>query len=102
MLKVPLGTLFLELMMKKIAACSFALTSFVGIIVSSSSMVIYNEPIWNPLDLLKKFLAEGGSGNRAGVFFIATAFALAQLGTNIAANSVSAGSDTTALLPRFM
>lgn len=65
-------------------------------------MVIYNEPIWNPLDLLKKFMAEGGSGNRVSVFFIATAFALAQLGTNIAANSVSAGSDTTALLPRFV
>lgn len=65
-------------------------------------MVIYNEPIWNPMDLLKRFLAEGGAGNRTGVFFIAAAFALAQLGTNIAANSVSAGSDTTALLPRFM
>lgn len=87
---------------RECTACSFALTSFVGIIVSSSSTVIYNEPIWNPLDLLEKFMDEGGSGNRVGVFFIATAFALAQLGTNIAANSVSAGSDTTALLPRFM
>ena len=69
----------------------FAFTSFVGIIVSSSSVVIFGgDPIWNPLDLLQSFLNEGGSGNRAGVFFIATAFALAQLGTNIAANSVSA------------
>lgn len=33
---------------------------------------------------------------------IALAFALAQLGTNIAANSVSAGTDLTALLPRFI
>lgn len=65
-------------------------------------MVIYKEAIWNPMDLLKRFMVEGGAGNRTGVFFIATAFALAQLGTNIAANSVSAGSDTTALLPRFM
>lgn len=69
----------------------FAFTSFVGIIVSSSSVVIFGgDPIWNPLDLLQSFLNEGSSGNRAGVFFIATAFALAQLGTNIAANSVSA------------
>jgi NCS1 family nucleobase:cation symporter-1 len=30
------------------------------------------------------------------------AFALAQLGTNIAANSVSAGTDMTALLPRYL
>jgi NCS1 family nucleobase:cation symporter-1 len=80
----------------------FAATSFVGIIVSSSSTVIFNEPIWNPLDILSKFLDEGGSGQRFGVFIIAAAFTLAQLGTNIAANSVSAGSDMTALLPRFI
>lgn len=82
--------------------CGFAFTSFIGIIVSSSSMVLYNEPVWNPLQLLGRFLDEGGSGNRAGVFFIATAFSLAQLGTNIAANSVSAGTDMTALLPRYL
>ncbi|KAI9767763.1 MAG: hypothetical protein M1840_005444 [Geoglossum simile] len=82
--------------------CGFAFTSFIGIIVSSSSTVIYKEPIWNPLELLGRFLDEGGSGTRAGVFFISFAFALAQLGTNIAANSVSAGTDLTALLPRFI
>ncbi|KAH8115277.1 permease for cytosine/purines, uracil, thiamine, allantoin-domain-containing protein [Phellopilus nigrolimitatus] len=80
----------------------FAITSFIGIIVSSSSTVIYNETIWSPLDLLTRFLDEGGHGTRAGVFFISFAFALAQLGTNIAANSVSAGTDMTALLPRFI
>lgn len=69
----------------------FAVTSFIGIIVSSSSVVIFGgAPIWNPLELLTSFLNEGSSSNRAGVFFIASAFALAQLGTNIAANSVSA------------
>ncbi len=36
------------------------------------------------------------------MFVIALAFALAQLGTNIAANSISAGTDFTALLPRFV
>lgn len=60
----------------------FATTSFIGILVSSSSVIIFGgDPIWNPLDLLTKFLDEGGSANRAGVFFIAAAFALAQLGT---------------------
>lgn len=42
------------------------------------------------------------SGTRFGVFVIAASFALAQLGTNIAANSVSAGTDMTALLPRWL
>ncbi|KAK1249469.1 hypothetical protein MKX07_002985 [Trichoderma sp. CBMAI-0711] len=80
----------------------FAITSFIGIIVSSSSTVIYHEPIWSPLDLLGRFIDDGGSAQRFGVFVIALAFALAQLGTNIAANSVSAGTDMTALLPRYI
>ncbi|KAI0970101.1 permease for cytosine/purines, uracil, thiamine, allantoin-domain-containing protein [Xylaria arbuscula] len=82
----------------------FAVTCFVGIFVSSSSVVIYpgTEPIWDPLDLLERFIDDGGSAQRFGVFVIAFAFALAQLGTNIAANSISAGTDFTALLPRFI
>jgi nucleobase:cation symporter-1, NCS1 family len=80
----------------------FAFTSFVGIIVSSSSAIIYNEPVWNPLDLLKNFLEDANGGTRFGVFIIAVAFTLAQLGTNIAANSVSAGTDMAALYPRYL
>ena len=81
----------------------FAVTSFIGIIVSSASAVIYDgDALWDPLDLLGKFIDDGGSGQRFGVFIISLAFALAQLGTNIAANSVSAGTDLTALLPRFL
>ncbi|KXJ92014.1 permease for cytosine/purines, uracil, thiamine, allantoin-domain-containing protein [Microdochium bolleyi] len=82
----------------------FAATSFIGIFVSSSARVIYpdDKPIWDPLDLLEKFINDGGSAARFGIFVIAAAFALAQLGTNIAANSISAGTDMTALLPRFI
>lgn len=88
----------------------YGLTSFIGIIVGSSSAVIYpnRDATWNPLELLGNFMTNGESGgigshgNRVGTFFIAAAFALAQLGTNIAANSISAGTDLTALAPRFM
>lgn len=79
----------------------FAVTSFIGIIVSSSSSVIFNQPVWNPLTLLGMFLENATSAERFGIFVIASGFALAQLGTNIAANSVSAGTNLTALLPRF-
>lgn len=34
----------------------FSLVSFIGIIVSSSSTVLYGESIWNPIDLLGRFL----------------------------------------------
>ncbi|CAF3115429.1 unnamed protein product [Rotaria sp. Silwood2] len=82
---------------------SFSVTCFIGVIVGSSSNVIFGQAIWNPLDLLGKFLDnQPTAGTRAGVFFISVAFALAQLGVNIAANSVSAGSDLTALLPKFL
>lgn len=81
----------------------FAVTSFIGIIVSSSSAVIYGgEPVWDPTELLERFIDDGSSAQRFGVFIISLAFALAQLGTNIAANSVSAGTDLTALFPRFL
>ena len=73
-------------------------------IVSSSAAVIYGEPVWSPLTLLEKFLNDSNvtGATRFGVFVIAFAFSVAQLGTNIAANSVSAGTDMTALLPRFL
>jgi NCS1 family nucleobase:cation symporter-1 len=81
---------------------SFAITSLFGILVSSSSAVIYGVSVWNPVDLLGKFMEDGGSAQRFGVFMIAFALAFAQLGSNIAANSVSAGTGLAALVPRFI
>ncbi|TFL02698.1 permease [Pterulicium gracile] len=82
---------------------TFSLTSFVGIIVSSSSQAIYGEAIWSPIDLLARFLdGNPSSATRFGVWFIAFSFVIAQLGTNISANSISAGCDLTALLPRYI
>lgn len=80
----------------------FSLTSLIGILVSSSSTILYGETIWSPLDVLARFLDNYSSGNRAGVFFISLAFCIAQLGTNISANSLSFGTDVTALLPQYM
>ncbi|CAH2351652.1 allantoin permease [[Candida] railenensis] len=80
----------------------FSITSLIGILVSSASTILYGETLWSPLDVLGKFLDHYTSGNRAGVFFISAAFALAQLGTNISANSLSFGTDCTAMLPRFI
>jgi len=82
---------------------SFSLVSFIGIIVSSSSQTIFGEAIWSPIDLLGRFLDDSPShATRFGVWFISFAFIIAQLGTNISANSISAGCDLTALFPRFI
>lgn len=85
---------------------TFGITSFVGIIIASSSSVIYPERglIWDPVELLGARLDTSpyDSGARAGVFFIALAFIIGQIGVNIAANSLSAGHDLAALVPRFI
>lgn len=83
---------------------TFSITSFLGIIIASSSNVIYGELIWNPVDLLGERLNRNpyGSADRAGVFFIALAFLIGQIGTNVAANSLSAGHDLAAIMPRYI
>ncbi|KAI0261666.1 permease for cytosine/purines, uracil, thiamine, allantoin-domain-containing protein [Gloeopeniophorella convolvens] len=83
---------------------TFTIVSFIGIIVSSSSQVIFGEPVWSPIDLLNMFLDDNPShATRFGVWFISTAFIIAQeRSTNISANSISAGCDLTALMPRFI
>ncbi|GAA5837248.1 hypothetical protein JCM11251_004945 [Rhodosporidiobolus azoricus] len=81
----------------------FAITSLIGIIIASSTESIFGEFVWSPLDVMNGFLEQSNSsGTRAGCAFISIGFIVAQLGTNISANSLSAGCDTTALLPRFM
>lgn len=80
----------------------FSITALIGILVGSASEVLYGAPTWSPLEVLDNFLDNYTPGNRAGSFFLALAFALAQLGTNISANSLSFGTDVTAVLPRFL
>ncbi len=76
----------------------FSITSLIGLIIGSSSKVIYGEEIWNPLELLNTFLNNmPSSATRAGVFFISLSFCLAQLSINITGNSISAGCDLTQL-----
>jgi cytosine/uracil/thiamine/allantoin permease len=46
----------------------FSLVSFIGIIVSSSSVVIFGEAVWSPIDLLGMFLDnDPSSATRFGV-----------------------------------
>lgn len=57
---------------------------------------------WDPIAHLSRFLENGPSGGaRFGVFFIALCFIYVQLILNLSANSIGAGCDMTALLPRW-
>ncbi|PQE32553.1 NCS1 nucleoside transporter protein [Rutstroemia sp. NJR-2017a WRK4] len=79
----------------------FTLCGTIGIITTSASGVIYGELYWDPLKIIAKWL-DNGHGGRAAAFFAATAWYIAQVGTNITANSISAANDLTVLFPRYI
>lgn len=81
---------------------SYSCTCLIGILVCSAANYMYDESYWNPLDVLSRFLDHQTPGNRAGVFLLGTCFTIAQLTSNIAANSLSAGTDMTAIFPKFI
>jgi len=68
--------------------------AFIGVAVTSASIVIFGQPIWDPIELVKRI---GG----AGVVIAATLCVLcAQLHTNMAANVVSPSNDFSNLSPK--
>ena len=79
----------------------FTMCAVVGIVTTSATQIIYGKLIWNPLMIIEKWLANG-HGGRAAAFFAATSWYIAQVGTNITANSISAANDLTVLFPRFI
>jgi len=76
----------------------FTFISFIGIAASSAGQAHYklSSIPWDPAVLISLW------PNRACRFFAAASFALASLGANISANSLSAANDFTALAPRFI
>ncbi|EIN05896.1 NCS1 nucleoside transporter family [Punctularia strigosozonata HHB-11173 SS5] len=75
---------------------AFTFCGFIGMAVTSAGIHLYGEVLWDPLRLIDKW------DNRAAAFFASFAFVLATLGTNISANSLSAGNDMAALLPKYI
>jgi NCS1 family nucleobase:cation symporter-1 len=70
------------------------LYSFIGVAVTSASVVLFGEAIWDPVTLLGKF-------NQPVVALIALiALLIATLNTNVAANVVSPSNDFSNLNPR--
>ncbi|KAH8701630.1 putative uracil permease [Talaromyces proteolyticus] len=76
----------------------FTFIAFIGIAVSSAGQARYHtESIpWDPNVLVSLW------SSRACRFFAAFSFALAALGSNISANSLSAANDFTALAPQYL
>ncbi|KAL2832287.1 NCS1 allantoate transporter [Aspergillus pseudoustus] len=76
----------------------FTFISFIGIVASSAGWSRYNTATipWDPIVLISHW------SSRACRFFGAFSFALASLGVNISANSISAANDLMALFPEYV
>ncbi|KAE9967294.1 hypothetical protein EG328_008297 [Venturia inaequalis] len=74
----------------------FTFIAFIGIAASSAGEARYGTLDWDPMALISNW------SSRSCRFFAAFSFALAALGVNISANSLSAANDLTALFPRFV
>ncbi|ORY28013.1 putative allantoin permease [Naematelia encephala] len=70
--------------------------SFIGIMVASAGQEIYDKLYWDPTQIIAQWT------NRAGAFFIAFAFGLATLGTNISTNSIASSNDFAFLAPKYL
>ncbi|KAI0599106.1 NCS1 nucleoside transporter [Biscogniauxia sp. FL1348] len=79
----------------------FTVCGVIGIVTTSASKIYSGEYLWNPLDIVALWL-DYGSGGRCAAFFAALAWYVAQVGTNITANSISAANDLTVLFPRWV
>lgn len=79
----------------------FTVCGVLGIVTTSCTKVFTGTYIWNPLEIVELWL-EYGPGGRCAAFFAALAWYIAQVGTNITANSISAANDLTVLFPRWV
>jgi NCS1 family nucleobase:cation symporter-1 len=68
--------------------------AFIGVAVTSATIVIFGEAIWDPVALIARI------GNTPAIIFGALIVMLAQLTTNMAANVVSPANDFSSLAPR--
>jgi NCS1 family nucleobase:cation symporter-1 len=68
--------------------------AFIGVAVTSATIVIFGEAIWDPVVLISRI------GSPAVIMFGALIVVLAQLTTNMAANVVSPANDFSSLAPR--
>jgi nucleobase:cation symporter-1, NCS1 family len=72
---------------------AMAFYSFIGVAVTSATLVIFGQTLWNPLDVLTRFR------NPAVLIGAMVALCIATLATNIAANVVSPANDFSNLAP---
>lgn len=72
--------------------------SFIGVVVTSATMIVYGEAIWDPVELVERLAGDSGSALLAVLAMLA--LAVATLSTNIAANVVSPANSFSNAFPK--
>lgn len=76
---------------------------FFGCLASSATQSIYGEAIWNPPNIVQKWLdTDYNAKSRAAAFFAGTGLVVCQLAINVIDNAFSAGMDLAGLFPNFL
>jgi len=75
---------------------TMALYAFIGVAVTSATVVIFGEALWNPVDVLTRF------DSPTVLITAMISLCIATLATNIAANVVSPANDFAHLAPRWI
>lgn len=75
------------------------LMAMFGTISTSCAKIVYGTYIWSPLDLAAEW---DGPWGRCGAFFVGFCWVVAQIGTNLSANVISASNDLTSLFPKYI
>jgi len=75
---------------------TMTLYSFIGIAVTSATVIIFGQAIWDPVQVLSRL------GNPLAVMIAMVALLLATLNVNVAANLVSPSNDFSNLSPRLI
>lgn len=74
-----------------------------GCLASSASQALYGEALWNPPDILLKWLSDDyNAKSRAAAFFAGVGLTVCQLAINTIDNAFSAGMDLAGLFPKYI
>ena len=98
--KTKSGAMYTNLVVNPLA---ITLSASLGILSTAAINNSWGLQLWNPWDLLTAIMERYWSaGTRTAVFLCAFCWMVSILGTNIAANMIPFGADSSMLLPRYV
>ncbi|KAF2863383.1 putative allantoin permease [Piedraia hortae CBS 480.64] len=98
--KTKMAPMWSQLLSNPIAV---TFSASLGIISTAATNNVWGTTLWNQWELLDAILdRHWTAGGRTGVFFAAAGWSVSILGTNVAANMIPFGADSSVLFPRFI